>query len=140
MNRKERRVTAAQGRRQQKPTEKAEVSIASRLIALEQGLATFTKVHAENARVINSGFGLQDQHLAVHYRVLNDIRKGEVLVDEHGDIAFTFYHQIYGAVRALVDFFATLGRQPMPTSLVKPNVTDADLVPLPDFGGDHAGA
>jgi len=112
--------------------------VGARLTALEHGLNTFAQVHADNARIINHGFGMQDSHIAVQYRVLNDIRKGDVMVDEHGDIAVQFYHQIYAATRSIADGLAAMmAWSTKPEPVLEPV---GNLIPLPDFGGDHAGA
>lgn len=138
MNRKERRGTAARERRQPRSTEQPGAPVAARLTALEQGLGTFTRVHAENARIINQGFGMQDAHIAVQYRVLNDIRKGNVMIDEHGDIALQYYHQLFAATKMVCDGLVALSKQAEPS--ITPDEVASNLVPLPDFGGDHAGA
>lgn len=137
MNRKVRRATAAKERHQ--PSLIDVGSVVARLTALEKGLNTFGQVHASNAQIINQGFALQDNHIAVQYRVLNDIRKGEVLVDEHGDVALQHYHNLLVATRVVVEFLTRLS-PPAPSPSITPEQIDSNLIPLPDFGGDHAGA
>jgi len=136
-NRKTRRTQTALQRRQPPVAE----GVAAKVTQIDQNLRSLISVHQQNAQHINRAFGMQDAHIAVQYRIVNDMRKGSVIVDEEGDIAVQHYHLMYMATITVAELFMRLAA--VTDIPVVADVTSSspvgNLIPLPDFGGDYAG-
>lgn len=114
--------------------------MAAKVSQIDKNLRSLISVHQQNAQHINKAFGMQDSHIAVQYRVLNDMRKGSVIVDEDGDIALQHYHLMFMAtitVAELLMKLAIITDIPVPADPTSSSPV-GNLIPLPDFGGDHA--
>ena len=135
-NRKTRRAQASHQRHQ--PAVAGDV--AAKVSQIDKNLRSLISVHQQNAQHINKAFGMQDSHIAVQYRVLNDMRKGSVIVDEDGDIALQHYHLMFMATITVAEFLMKLTvvtDVPVPADPVSSSPV-GNLIPLPDFGGNHA--
>lgn len=131
-----------------------------RVSLLEQNMGAFGKAMGENAQALHVAFGMTDAHIAVHYRVLNDMQKetqvcvvtdtegnskpmrmGDVYRTSVGDIDMERYHDEHAGVLAAAEFLkmldaAAVAARPTPD---QPEAPDASLLTaLPDFGGEHA--
>lgn len=131
MNRKQRRSTASKERH----APVAQLPSAQMLPAMASELQRMGKAYSQTVQQINHQLGLLDSHNIVQYRVLNDIRKNEVAVDESGDLAIQWYHLLLGACISIANGMHAL--LVTPEEVEKP---EGDLVALPDFGGDDEGA
>lgn len=149
-NRKERRIQASQQRRQPslaRPTE-AVATVQAKLAAITTNFGRLAEATSINARGIQQAFGLQDAHIAVQYRIQNDLNRartaissgGIVYVTPDGDIDLQRYHLELASISASVEFLLTLNRAAMAVRTVVENTVpiNDNVTILPDFGGDYA--
>jgi hypothetical protein len=117
------------------------VPLETRVAKLE-GFATMTgRVMRENAQHIGHAFNLQDSHIAVMYRVLNDLYREQVYgVD--GDIDLQRYHVEFGATMIVTGLLEKLGKaaeaEKNPAPVPEAPQPTGDMISLPDFGGTDA--
>lgn len=159
MNRKNRRGEASR-QRQAKLTSSIghlQVPPEARLQAINDQLKTLMGVSSKNFEGIQKAFAMMDVHTAVHYRIANDqyldsLELHELAVSPthlavrhllvlDGDIDFQGYHLLYAATMTVFFLFERLNQaveSERKSPLAEPAQSNDGLVPLPDFGGEHA--
>lgn len=98
------------------------------------------QAYDHNMGVLQGGMNIQDSHITVHYRVLNDVAKGTVRLDQDGNLDATSYHLEFAAVMAVWALFERLKAVIEAAKVVEqvPEPAASNLVELPEFGGDNA--
>jgi hypothetical protein len=127
-----------------------------RVTLLEQNFQALANVNSQNTRVFQTAFMQTDAHIAVHYRVLNDMQKEPhqnplplVYRTAEGDIDLGRYHQeladVMGAFEFMTEYSKYADAQLAAELKAEESEHDRETTPgplkaLPDFGGgdDHA--
>ncbi len=126
-----------------------------RVTLLEQNINALNNAMSQNTRAFQTAFIMTDAHVAVQYRVMNDMNRARtsakadnVYVTPEGDIDLERYHQeladVMGAYEFMTGYSKFVDDQLAAVLKAEESEHDRETVPgplkaLPDFGGDdHA--